>query len=229
MGGTHSSHRRTSTGGNWIPTLKFQRVIKGRNTQQDEHITWMLQIYRDDSFMFKQETTVQVPQRFGAKHVPAQKETVQELTYYGSTGSVMLADDKGFALASAGPGSAYKQLFALHSADMDRKKARERNEFTLEILRPFFLSLRTQRVEFKKRHQRPSHIHDNDPGRKKSVIVPPDSALVVTVSNSDLVNGHLKPNALNRVLNPPHNPAHPSDAKTPAGACLLYTSPSPRD
>lgn len=188
MGQSNSAARRRNTtvsAGPVIPTLKFRRAIKGPNIQQDEEISWTLQIWRDDSFMFKQQSTVRVPQRFHERHAPAKTEVVQEMTYYGSSGSVVITDDKGFILPDSRQGTGFKHLFTLHAAELERKKARGSAEMPMSLTRSTFFTFRTQRMEFKKRHQRPSHLHDSaDIPRRKSYIVP-ETGLLVTADQPE--------------------------------------------
>jgi len=189
MGGSESTRRRASTSSAdadaWIPTLKYRKVIEGPNAQQHEEITWLFQIWRDDSFMFRQQTTVKVRKDFRNPRSEPHKEIVLQITYFGSGGRVVLTDFSGFPLASASKiGSAFAHLYALHKADAERKHAKSRGDGSaLEALRPFHLLLRTQRVEFMKRHQRPAHISDNNAtGRKRtqSIVVPDAHGLVNT-------------------------------------------------
>lgn len=194
MGANNSSRRRSSTTNSAntsavsIPTLRFRKAVKGPNWQQDEELSWLLQIWRDDSFMFRVQTTVIVPQRFGGGNSTVQRETVLEVTYYGSSGRVVLTDANGVQTATAKIGSTFTQLFNALQGNIERKQAKVRGEHTLDGLKPTYLMFRTQRMEFKKRHQRPAHIADDllsggnsARGPRKSIILPDAHGLVQAI------------------------------------------------
>jgi hypothetical protein len=180
--GNNSSRRKPSSAKavaepntSWIPTLKFRKIVKGPNVQQDEETTWVLQIWRDDSFMFRQQSTVVVPKDFRDPVSSLQAEIVEEITYFGSAGRVQLVDKDDYPFPNQKLGSAFSYLQALQTGAPPPK------DLHLPANTPCFVSLRTHRVEFKKRHQRPAHLPEITGSIRRKSVVPDKHGLLKTI------------------------------------------------